>query len=280
MGAITAATLATIQGAAAIGSAAASLGSAGASFAQAAKQKRQMREAEEAAAKYMDDARKKFSVNFAEQLQVPLEGYEMASDLNREAVAQNIEALKESGQRAVLGGVAGLQQQAQTGAEQLRMAMQQDLYDRDKAIAAEESRLRDIQGEIDLGEAAGAQQAAADAQALRAQSVESAFGGLQGAMSTIYEAADLYGGDLSDKVLKKYGAGLTPAEMSVVGSRLQGMDQNMLKDLYKNAPQGFNLTADFGVAPSVNIGPSRTYGVRAPKKTPSLPKVPLILPGR
>lgn len=113
-----------------------SVASAGASFAQAAKQQRQMREAEEAAAKYMDDARKKFSVNFAEQLQVPLEGYEMASDLNREAVAQNIEALRESGQRAVLGGVAGLQQQAQAGAEQLRMAMQQDLYDRDKAISA------------------------------------------------------------------------------------------------------------------------------------------------
>lgn len=280
MAALTASTLAAVQGAAAIGSAAASLGSAGASFAQAAKQKRQMREAEEAAAKYMDDARKKFSVNFAEQLQVPLEGYEMASDLNRQAVGQNIEALRESGQRAILGGVAGLQQQAQVGAEQLRMGMQQDLYERNKMIAAEDSRLRDIQADIDLDEAAGAQQAAADAQALRAQSIESAFGGLQGAMSTIYEASDLYGGNLSDKVLKKYGAGLSPAEMSVVGSRLQGMDQNTLKDLYKKAPSDFKLTADFGVAPNVNIGPARTYGVPAPKKTPTLPKVPLILPGR
>ena len=93
--------------------------SAGASFKAAMDQERKRREADEAAGKYMEDARKKFSVNFAEQLQVPLEGYEMASDLNRQALAQNTEALKESGQRAILGGVAGLQQQAQAGAEQL-----------------------------------------------------------------------------------------------------------------------------------------------------------------
>jgi hypothetical protein len=251
-----------------------SVASAGASFAQAAKQQRQMREAEESAAKYMDDARKKFSVNFAEQLQVPLEGYEMASDLNRQAVSQNIEALRESGQRAVLGGVAGLQQQAQAGAEQLRMAMQQDLYDRDKAIAAEESRLRDIQAEIDLGEAAGAQQAAADAQMMRAQSIQSGLGALASGATSLYEGSQLYKSDLSSKVLGKYGADLTPAEMNAVGSRLQGMDQNLLKDLYKKAPSGFKLTADFGVAPNVNIGPARTYGVPAPKKTPSLPTVP------
>ena len=251
-----------------------SLISAGASFKRSMDEQRKFREAEEAAAGYMDDARKKFSVNFAEQLQVPLEGYEMASDLNRQAVSQNIEALRESGQRAVLGGVAGLQQQAQAGAEQLRMAMQQDLYERDRAIAAEESRLRDIQGEIDLGEAAGAQQAAADAQMMRAQSIQAGLGSLASGVTSLYEGSQLYKGGLSDKVLGKYGADLTPAEMSAVGSRLQGMDQNLLKDLYKKAPSGFKLTADFGVSPSVNIGPARTYGTPAPKKTPSLPTVP------
>ena len=257
-----------------------SVASAAASFKASMDQERLRREADEAAAKYMDDARKKFSVNFAEQLQVPLEGYEMASDLNREAVAQNIEALRESGQRAILGGVAGLQKQAQIGAEQLRMNMQQDLYERDKAIAAEESRLRDIQGEIDLGEAAGAQQAAADAQMMKAQSIQSGLGSLASGATSLYEGSQLYKGGLSDKVLGKYGADLTPAEMSAVGSRLQGMDQNLLKDLYKKAPSGFKLTADFGVAPNVNIGPARTYGTPPTKKVPSLPKVPLILPGR
>jgi hypothetical protein len=248
--------------------------SAASSFSQAAKQQRQMKEAGEAAAKYMEDARKKFSTNFAEQLRVPLEGYEMASDINRQTVSQNLDAMRESGQRSIIGGVAGLQQQAQEGAEQLRMGMQQDLYERDKAIVSEESRLRDIQGELDLGEAKGAQEAAADAQALRAQSIESGFGALTSAATTLYEGSDLYKKGLSDKVLAKYGSGLTPDQMSAVGSKLQGMDQNLLKDLYKKAPSGFKLTADFGVAPTVNIGPARTYGVPAPKKTPSLPTVP------
>lgn len=260
--------------------AASSLAGAGLSFARSIEEQRKIREANEAAAGYMDDARKQFSVNFAEQLQVPLEGYRMASELNTQAVTQAIEALKESGQRSIIGGVAGLQQQAQAGAEQLRMSLQQDLYQRDKMVTDEESRLRDIQAEIDVAEATGAQQAAADAELRRAAALESGIGALAQAGSTIFEGSKLYQGDLSDKVLGKYGAGLTPEEMSAVGSRLQGMDQNLLKDLYKKAPSGFKLTADFGVAPSVNIGPSRTYGVPASKKTPSLPKVPLIIPGR
>lgn len=217
-----------------------SVASAGASFAQAAKQQRQMREAEEAAAKYMDDARKKFSVNFAEQLQVPLEGYEMASDLNRQAVSQNIEALRESGQRAVLGGVAGLQQQAQAGAEQLRMAMQQDLYDRDKAIAAEESRLRDIQGEIDLGEAAGAQQAAADAQMMRAQSIQSGLGALASGATTLYEGSDLYGQSKETKLAEKFGKGLTVDQKSALSDKFSNLSRGQMKFLSQQDPNSYS----------------------------------------
>jgi hypothetical protein len=217
-----------------------SVASAGASFAQAAKQQRQMREAEEAAAKYMDDARKKFSVNFAEQLQVPLEGYEMASDLNRQAVSQNIEALRESGQRAVLGGVAGLQQQAQAGAEQLRMAMQQDLYERDKAIAAEESRLRDIQGEIDLGEAAGAQQAAADAQMMRAQSIQSGLGALASGATSLYEGSDLYKQSKETKLAEKFGKGLTVDQKSALSDKFSNLSRGQRKFLEQADPDTYS----------------------------------------
>jgi X-X-X-Leu-X-X-Gly heptad repeat protein len=217
-----------------------SVASAGASFAQAAKQQRQMREAEEAAARYMDDARKKFSVNFAEQLQVPLEGYEMASDLNRQAVAQNIEALRESGQRAILGGVAGLQQQAQDGAEQLRMGMQQDLYERDRAIAAEESRLRDIQAEIDLGEAAGAQQAAADAQMMRAQSIQSGLGALASGATTLYEGSDLYSQSKETKLAEKFGKGLTADQKSALSDKFSNLSRGQMKFLGQQDPNSYS----------------------------------------
>lgn len=165
---------------------------AGASFAQAAKNNRLRKESEEAAKKYLDQAIKSYKTNYAEDIQVPLEGYERAAEMNTQAAGQALEAMRESGQRAVLGGVAGLQQQAQLGSEQLRLAMQGDLYNRNLMIAEEEANIRDRLANLDLAQATGAQQAAADARVMGAQSVESGLANLAGAGATIYEATDLY----------------------------------------------------------------------------------------
>ena len=165
---------------------------AAASFAQAAKNNRLRREAEEAAKKYMEDAVKAYKTNYAEDIQVPLEGYERAAEMNTQAAAQALEAMRESGQRAVIGGVAGLQQQAQQGSEELRMSMQQDLYSRNLRIAEEEANIRDRLAELDLNQATGAQEAAADARVMGAQSIQSGFSNLAGAGSTIYEGSELY----------------------------------------------------------------------------------------
>jgi hypothetical protein len=216
--------------------AASSLAGAGLSFARSIEEKRRFREAEEAAAGYMDDARKKFETNFAEQLQVPLEGYKMAADLNTQAVGQSLEAMRESGQRSIIGGVAGLQQQAQAGAEQLRMSLQQDLYQRNKMIADEESRLRDIQAELDVTEATGAQQAAADAQLRGAAALESGIGSLAQAGSTIFEGSQLYkqtqGGDLANK----FGAGLTGEQKSNLADKFSGLSKGQRKFLEQADP--------------------------------------------
>lgn len=165
---------------------------AAASFAQAAENNRRRREAEEAAKKYMENAVKAYKTNYAEDIQVPLEGYERAEEMNTQAVGQALEAMRESGQRAVIGGVAGLQQQAQQGAEELRMSMQQDLYNRNLRIAEEEANIRDRLAAIDLNQATGAQEAAADARAMSAQSIQGGFANLAGAGSTIYEGSELY----------------------------------------------------------------------------------------
>jgi hypothetical protein len=165
---------------------------AGASFAQAAKNNRLRRESEEAAKKYLDQAIKSYKTNYAEDIQVPLEGYERAAEMNTQAAGQALEAMRESGQRAVLGGVAGLQQQAQAGSEELRMAMQGDLYKRNLMIAEEEANIRDRLANLDLAQATGAQQSAADARAMGAQSVESGLTNLAGAGNTIFEASELY----------------------------------------------------------------------------------------
>lgn len=216
--------------------AATSLAGAGLSFARSIEEQRKVREAGEAAARYMDDARKQFSVNFAEQLQVPLEGYKMATDLNTQAVSQNIEALRESGQRAILGGVAGLQQQALTGAEQLRMSLQQDLYQRDKMVTDEESRLRDIQAEIDVAEATGAQQAAADAELRRAAALESGIGSLAQAGSTIFEGAQLYKQTQGADLANKFGEGLTGQQKSNLADKFSSLSKGQRKFLEQADP--------------------------------------------
>lgn len=165
---------------------------AAASFSQAAKNNRLRREAETAAKKYLEDAVKAYKTNYAEDIQVPLEGYERAAEANTQAASQALEAMRESGQRAVIGGVAGLQQQAQQGSEALRMSMQEDLYNRNLRIAQEEANIRDRLAQIDLDQATGAQQAAADARIMGAQSMQSGLSNLAGAGTTIYEGSELY----------------------------------------------------------------------------------------
>jgi hypothetical protein len=165
---------------------------AAASFSQAAKNNRLRREAETAAKKYVEDAVKAYKTNYAEDIQVPLEGYERAAEMNTQAASQALEAMRESGQRSVIGGVAGLQQQAQQGSEALRMSMQEDLYNRNLRIAEEEANIRDRLAELDLNQATGAQQAAADARVMGAQSVQSGLSNLAGAGNTIYEGSELY----------------------------------------------------------------------------------------
>ena len=164
----------------------------GLSFARAAQERRTFLEAGEVAARAVEEARKKYETKFTEQLQVPLGGYRSATEANAAIASQNIEALRESGQRSIIGGVAGLQQQVQQGSEQMRLAMQQDLYNRDLMIAEEEAGIRDRLAGLDLEEAAGAQEAAADAQNRMASAIESGIGGIAQAGSTIFEGANLY----------------------------------------------------------------------------------------
>ena len=138
-------------------------GSAGMSFAQANKQKKAMQDAEADAEAAMAAARGKLDVNFAEQMAIKKEAY----DLEREAMlvqgAMATEAGKESerGAAATAGRVYAAQQQGQAG---IRTAMADELTNIEGAILEEDSRLRDLDVALDLEEVAGNQQAAADAQ--------------------------------------------------------------------------------------------------------------------
>jgi hypothetical protein len=166
---------------------AATAASAGMSFAQANKQKKAMQDAEADAEAAMAAARGKLDVNFAEQMSIKKEAY----DLEREAMlvqgAMATEAGKESerGAAATAGRVYAAQQQGQAG---IRTAMADELTNIEGAILEEDSRLRDLDVALDLEEVAGNQQAAADAQRAATAAKQQA---IQSTISAVGQAASM-----------------------------------------------------------------------------------------
>ena len=162
------------------------------SFAQAAQQNRSMKEAQAAAAKAMASARKRLDVNYYEQLGIQKEPYELA---RRELLTQGAlatEALKEGDARSLAAGVGRVQLAQQAGQEKVATAMQQEKAQLDKLVAGEESRLADIGSQLDLQEAIGAQEAAADAQKAEAQAIQQGFAGVTSLGSQIAKLPQLY----------------------------------------------------------------------------------------
>jgi len=152
--------------------------SAGMSFAQANKQRKAQEEAEREADEAMAAARGRLDVNFAEQMAIKRETY----DLQREAMTSTGAQLIEAGQASERGASATagrIYAQQQTGQGAIRAAQEQELVDRDKAILEEEKRLRDANLALDLGEIQGAQEAASDAE------MAAALARQQGVQSTI-----------------------------------------------------------------------------------------------
>jgi hypothetical protein len=179
----------------AIGGLAVSAASTGMSFAQANKQKKLQKQAQAEADQAMAEARKKLEVNYYDQLGIAKEAYELEREAGLSAGAQAIQAGVESdrGSAATAGRVMMAQNEMQAGQ---RTAMAKELTDLQKLSAEEDSRLRDVGVQLDLGEVEGAQQAAADAQQARTAAISQ---GMQSATSTLQQGiqlAPLYSQDL------------------------------------------------------------------------------------
>jgi hypothetical protein len=167
----------------AIGGLAISAASTTMSFVQAGQQKKAQRNAEAAAAAAMAAARKKLEVNFAENRSIQKEPYELAREAILSSGAQALQQGVESDRGAEV--TAGKVQMAMNqGQGDIRTAMGQELTDIEKDIINEQSRLRDLGVQLDLGEVEGAQLAAKDAQEA---ATAAAMEGFQGAASTLQQ---------------------------------------------------------------------------------------------
>ena len=154
--------------------------------------KKAARKAAKAAADALGEAKKKIEIRRMEQLQVPLESYELEQQALIAGQQQAIEGLRESGQRAVQGGLPALQAQVQAGAEGIRQDQAQAIYDREKLIVDEQKTADTMLANLDLSTAQGAQMAAAQAEESAAQQFSAGIQGIAAAGQSAYAQSDLY----------------------------------------------------------------------------------------
>lgn len=160
------------------------------SFAEARKQKAAQAKAEKQADMAMASARKSLEKNYMDSLAIQKEPYELERDAALVAGAQATEALRESDRgMGRVGAIYGQQQQAQ---RQIASAMGQEMFNLDYLSAQEDTRLRDIGTQLDLGEVTGAQLAAANAEERRQQQLQAGVAGIGGAAMTGLDAMALY----------------------------------------------------------------------------------------
>jgi hypothetical protein len=166
---------------------AATVGSTAMSFTQANKQKKLQKEAESEADKAMAIARERLNVNYMDALSIQKEPYELQRQAMLAQGTQATQAAQESERGAA--AAAGRVQMAQNEAQgDIRTGMGKELTEIQRLKIAEDSRLRDLQTQLDLGEVEGAQMAARNAQEMAAQATAQ---GWEGVTSAATQAANL-----------------------------------------------------------------------------------------
>ena len=170
---------------------AASVGGSAMSFTQANKQRKLEKQAVAEADKAMASARARLDVNYMDALSVQKEPYELQREAMISQGAQTVDAAQESerGTAAAAGRVQMAQDEAQGG---IRTEMGKELTEIERLKVAEESRLRDLQTQLDLGEVEGAQMAARNAQEMAAQQTSQGFEGLTSAATQVANLVPLY----------------------------------------------------------------------------------------
>jgi hypothetical protein len=161
------------------------------SFDAAAKARKKEAQAMAEVKDKMSAARKKLETNYMDVLAINKEPFERQREALLSAGAQALEAGIESerGGAATAGRLLAAQNEAQG---QVRDAQSDRLFDLEAAQAEEDSRLRDIDVQLDLGEVAGAQDAAAAAADKAAMMTNQGLQGVVNTAAAIGSAAPLY----------------------------------------------------------------------------------------
>jgi hypothetical protein len=149
------------------------------------------------------------------------------------------------------------QNEAQAG---VRTAMGKEISDLEKMSAMEDSRLRDINVQLDMGEIAGAQQAAADAQQASANSMAQGFQGIGDIAKSVDKFVPLFPniGNKTDfkqvqnenlKNMNVMGSGMSSA--SDAGKVAGGIDWNKKSSVSNFGGGGYSAYNPYDLFPTL-----------------------------
>ncbi len=221
--------------------------SAGASFVQANKQKKMMQEANAEAAKAIKEARKRLDVNVYDALTISDTPYERQREMFNAQTQQMMTGFQELGVQGMRGATAALAQGQQMQG-QIADKKTQALEDLEQIQAAEEGRLRDINVQLDLQEAEGAQLAARDAEQARQAALQKGIESSISAVGQIAGMPELYKQDKSGSGTTKSttapGDALTQFTQDTQGQRNLSMDLATGRPIPTPMPNITSLNAD------------------------------------
>ncbi len=219
--------------------------STGMSFAQAGAERRKMEAANKKAAEMMVEARKKLEVNVYDELDINKEAYELEREALLTQGTTALQAAQEGSARGAAAAAGRVQMAQQAGQAKVRVAMDTELKRLEQQSAQEESRLRDIGIQLDLGEIEGAQLAARDAEARSAAATQQGMQGVVSLAGQVAAAAPLYPKSQAARQFQKVSKANPNLQADVAAkSQLMGIDTSGVAEMNAMQFQDF-MTSNF-----------------------------------
>jgi len=194
-----------------------SAGTTAVSFIQAGKSKRKQQEYEAEADKAMAEARRQLQVNYAKQMSIKKEPYaqERLAMLSQGQQVVNAASESDRGAASAAGQVLMGQQAGQADITNRQVT---DLQNIENAILEEESRLRDINVDLDMQEVEGQMAAAADMRTRAAQQTQQGIQGIANTAQAGLSMIPLYSQNTAAQKQALSGVSLSSDQFQQIGN--------------------------------------------------------------
>lgn len=193
----------------------------GISYHQKNKAQKKQARAEMDASKAMEDARRRLDVNYQEGMSISKDPYTMAIEASLQQGADAVQASRETQRGAA--NVGRIQTAQNTMLEGQRVAYGKELERLKQLEITEDSRLRDVNTQIDLEEVAGAQEAAARYEDEAAMAQQDVVAGVGSMAQQGLAMAPLYRQDMGAQKQAIAGMEFTPEQFGTFGNVKVGM---------------------------------------------------------